>query len=80
MNVEGVGGDGGEEALEHAQLDALVGDVVAAAQQLHRLGLRGQSTADHVPYAGNSMHHTRVARQSPSLKHSHGAVAACAGL
>jgi hypothetical protein len=39
VDVERVGGDGGEQALEHAQLDALVRDVIAAAQQLNRLRL-----------------------------------------
>ena len=43
VDVEGVGRDGGEEALEDAQLDALIRDVIAAAQQLHRLSLRRQN-------------------------------------
>jgi len=40
MNVQGIGGDGGEEALEHAQLHAVIRNVVAPAQQLHRLRLQ----------------------------------------
>ena len=39
MQVGGCGGGCCQEAFEHAQLDAIIGDVIAAAQQLDGLRL-----------------------------------------
>lgn len=40
MQVDVRGGGGCQQPLQHTQLHAVVGDVVAAAQQLHGLRLR----------------------------------------
>lgn len=40
MDMDGGGGDGGQEALEDAQLNALIRNVVASAEKLHSLGLQ----------------------------------------
>ena len=40
MYMHMVGGDGCEQTLEHSQLDAIVWDVITAAEQLHSLRLQ----------------------------------------
>ena len=40
MYMHMVGGDCCEQALEHSQLDAIVGDVITTAEQLHSLRLQ----------------------------------------